>query len=293
MRCWEDDTYHHFYQWRRMQRCTYSTKSQNFQWTNRFCKGFTSHLWFFSSEEFCSIKKSWVTYHIITFGLSGIIFGRALPSRFFLDPWCIRIVIAVQFLYFFWNYDDEYSVFPFQTNALMVSSWRSLDSVICVVKATTGRRAFTKPVSLAKKESLPKALALLAPTIAIHVKTEMRLMQIDLLESEKYVLAKCAAGSFLVTSAKQCQQCPRGTYQDESLQTSCKPCPADHTTPGPGAVKPSQCYSTNQCDTGEHDCSWHATCVDLPDEDLDKASFQCKCKPGFRGNGTFCEGTLL
>ncbi|KAK5965800.1 EGF domain protein, partial [Trichostrongylus colubriformis] len=50
----------------------------------------------------------------------------------------------------------------------------------------------------------------------------------------------------------------------------------------------SQCYSTNQCATGEDNCSWHAHCIDLPD-DNDVPSFQCKCKPGFRGNGTYCQ----
>ncbi|VDK60815.1 unnamed protein product, partial [Cylicostephanus goldi] len=55
-----------------------------------------------------------------------------------------------------------------------------------------------------------------------------------------------------------------------------------------GATAESQCYSTNQCATGEDNCSWHAHCIDLPD-DNDVPSFQCKCKPGYRGNGTFCQ----
>lgn len=54
-----------------------------------------------------------------------------------------------------------------------------------------------------------------------------------------------------------------------------------------GATHESQCYSTNQCATGEDNCSWHAVCIDLPD-DNDVPSFQCKCKPGYRGNGTHC-----
>uniref|UniRef100_A0A7E4V9G4 Protein crumbs n=1 Tax=Panagrellus redivivus TaxID=6233 RepID=A0A7E4V9G4_PANRE len=98
---------------------------------------------------------------------------------------------------------------------------------------------------------------------------------------------KCVAGQFLVTSTKQCQFCPRGTYQDDSLQTTCKICPTDHTTAAHGATHESQCYSTNQCATGEDDCSWNAVCIDLPDEN-DVPSWQCKCKPGYRGNGTVC-----
>lgn len=33
---------------------------------------------------------------------------------------------------------------------------------------------------------------------------------------------------------KQCQFCPRGTFQDEEIQTVCKLCPADHTTAAQG-----------------------------------------------------------
>ncbi|KHJ82280.1 EGF-like domain protein, partial [Oesophagostomum dentatum] len=85
-----------------------------------------------------------------------------------------------------------------------------------------------------------------------------------------------------------CQFCPRGTFQDEEQRSTCKLCPADHTTASQGATAESQCYSTNQCATGEDNCSWHAHCIDLPD-DNDVPSFQCKCKPGYRGNGTFCQ----
>lgn len=59
-----------------------------------------------------------------------------------------------------------------------------------------------------------------------------------------------------------------------------------------GATRESQCYSTNQCATGEDNCSWHALCIDLPDEN-DLPSFECKCKPGYKGNGTHCQGIAL
>ena len=98
---------------------------------------------------------------------------------------------------------------------------------------------------------------------------------------------KCVAGQFLILASKQCQFCPRGTFQDEPLQTTCHACPTDHTTASAGATHESQCYSTNQCATGENNCSWHAVCIDLPD-DSDVQTFNCKCKPGFRGNGTHC-----
>lgn len=34
---------------------------------------------------------------------------------------------------------------------------------------------------------------------------------------------------------KQCQFCPRGTYQDEELQATCKLCPTDHITAAQGS----------------------------------------------------------
>ena len=42
----------------------------------------------------------------------------------------------------------------------------------------------------------------------------------------------------------QCAKCPESTYQDESGQTSCKPCDASMTNPisPPGAVNVSQCF---------------------------------------------------
>uniref|UniRef100_A0AC35U7X4 Sushi, von Willebrand factor type A, EGF and pentraxin domain-containing protein 1 n=1 Tax=Rhabditophanes sp. KR3021 TaxID=114890 RepID=A0AC35U7X4_9BILA len=98
---------------------------------------------------------------------------------------------------------------------------------------------------------------------------------------------KCMSGQYLITEDKKCQLCPRGTFQDEEQQERCKLCPTDHTTGSQGATHESQCYSTNQCETGENDCSWHANCDDLPD-DGDVPSFECKCKPGYRGNGTVC-----
>ncbi|KAF8374256.1 clec-78, partial [Pristionchus pacificus] len=98
---------------------------------------------------------------------------------------------------------------------------------------------------------------------------------------------RCSIGQFLVPASKQCQLCPRGAYQDEEEKTSCKLCPADHATAALGATTAAQCYSTNQCATGEDNCSWHALCIDLPDV-LDQPRFECRCKPGYRGNGTHC-----
>ncbi|CAD6196232.1 unnamed protein product [Caenorhabditis auriculariae] len=98
---------------------------------------------------------------------------------------------------------------------------------------------------------------------------------------------RCKTGQFLVKETKHCQFCPRGTFQNEEQETTCKLCPADHTTAAQGATAESQCYSTNQCQTGEYNCSWHANCIDLPD-DNDVPSYECRCKTGYRGNGTHC-----
>ncbi|VDM81380.1 unnamed protein product [Strongylus vulgaris] len=101
-------------------------------------------------------------------------------------------------------------------------------------------------------------------------------------ETEQCNTPRCKVGQFLVKETKHCQFCPRGTFQDEEQKSTCKLCPTDHTTASQGATAESQCYSTNQCATGEDNCSWHAHCIDLPD-DNDVPSFQCKCKPGYRG----------
>ncbi|CAI4229466.1 unnamed protein product [Auanema sp. JU1783] len=98
----------------------------------------------------------------------------------------------------------------------------------------------------------------------------------------------CRPGQYLVKETKHCQFCQRGTFQDVEQQTSCKLCPVDHTTAAEGATAESQCYNTNQCTTGEDDCSWHALCIDLPDQN-DIPSYECKCKPGYIGNGTYCK----
>ncbi|KAI1733257.1 EGF-like domain-containing protein [Ditylenchus destructor] len=103
---------------------------------------------------------------------------------------------------------------------------------------------------------------------------------------------KCMPGQFLVTATKQCQFCPRGAYQDQPLQTNCKFCSPDYMTPTEGATHESQCYSTNQCETSENNCSWHAKCIDLPDKD-DVPSFQCVCLPGWVGNGTHCRDACI
>ena len=40
----------------------------------------------------------------------------------------------------------------------------------------------------------------------------------------------------------------------------------------------------NECTEGKHNCHADADCIDTRDE------FYCKCKPGYTGDGVFCQG---
>ncbi|KRX15830.1 Fibropellin-1 [Trichinella nelsoni] len=105
---------------------------------------------------------------------------------------------------------------------------------------------------------------------------------------EQCNLPLCLEGQYLDESTKKCFPCEKGFYQDQKMQRQCLACPKDHTTADIGASQKSECYSTNQCETLEHNCHWHAVCLDLPGE-----AFECQCQPGYRGNGTFCEDSCI
>ena len=78
------------------------------------------------------------------------------------------------------------------------------------------------------------------------------------------------------------------------MQTQCKPCPepdwvpsganSKQSTPWTGATSSDDCYATDQCVSGNHNCDEHADCVDQPD-DNDVPTFTCKCKVGYEGSG--------
>ncbi|KFD52311.1 hypothetical protein M513_06874, partial [Trichuris suis] len=101
-------------------------------------------------------------------------------------------------------------------------------------------------------------------------------------------LPRCLEGQYLEEAKKVCLPCPRGFYQELQMQTSCNACEFEHTTASVGSRKKTDCYSTNQCKTQQHNCHIHAECTDLPEE-----AFQCTCRPGYRGNGTYCEDSCV
>ena len=43
----------------------------------------------------------------------------------------------------------------------------------------------------------------------------------------------------------------------------------------------------NECTLGTHNCHTSATCTNIP------GSFNCTCKIGYSGNGTFCQGLFI
>ena len=87
-------------------------------------------------------------------------------------------------------------------------------------------------------------------------------------------------GSYLNTTANECILCGKGTYQDQSLQTSCIQCPQDTTT-GIGATKIEDCLNPCNVDGGETLCDHNAYCV----LNQETNSHKCECKVGYNGTG--------
>ncbi|GMR49039.1 hypothetical protein PMAYCL1PPCAC_19234, partial [Pristionchus mayeri] len=92
----------------------------------------------------------------------------------------------------------------------------------------------------------------------------------------------------LVSCSDLCLPCPRGTYQDERGSATCKRCRENHFTAAPGATGEKESYIFKRITfKGDDNCSWNAICTDFED-DIDEPRFECRCRPGFRGNGTYC-----
>ena len=109
---------------------------------------------------------------------------------------------------------------------------------------------------------------------------------------EECVLPICLAGSYLSeeNSEYECVQCPRGTYQPETMQTSCITCDESTSTKDIGSTSAEDC--TNPCQVhGEQVlCDANADCLYL----FDKDDYICECKDGFNKteNGQ-CLGKVL
>ncbi|XP_052778282.1 proprotein convertase subtilisin/kexin type 5-like [Mya arenaria] len=95
----------------------------------------------------------------------------------------------------------------------------------------------------------------------------------------------CPKGSFLDHSTKTCQKCPVGTYQDETGQTNCKPCPDGKTTRYPGADN-----EHDSCDAGYYYIPGHDGCDPCPQNTYCESG-QSQCYPCPSGYITLHTGT--
>ncbi|XP_011677589.2 sushi, von Willebrand factor type A, EGF and pentraxin domain-containing protein 1 [Strongylocentrotus purpuratus] len=77
----------------------------------------------------------------------------------------------------------------------------------------------------------------------------------------------CPRGYISGGDAEMCMPCTTGSYQDQSAQSACKPCPAGQTTPREGAKNINECR--DQCSPGSFSPSGLVPC--LP---CDRQSFQ-------------------
>lgn len=104
---------------------------------------------------------------------------------------------------------------------------------------------------------------------------------------EECSLPVCTPGTYLNATINVCIECHKGFYQPESQQTSCIPCPPNHSTKNTAATSKAEC--TNPCETGtegHQHCDANAYCILVPET----SDFKCECKPGFNGTGTTCTG---
>lgn len=54
----------------------------------------------------------------------------------------------------------------------------------------------------------------------------------------------CPIGYYLNISKKECQECPKGFYQDSEAQVGCKSCPLGMSTVGKRSQNSSDCKSS-------------------------------------------------
>ncbi|XP_035688625.1 neurogenic locus notch homolog protein 1-like [Branchiostoma floridae] len=89
---------------------------------------------------------------------------------------------------------------------------------------------------------------------------------------EAYCL-DCPPGTFHDLTTDTCEYCPVGEYQNQPVQTACKPCPVNTWSVFPGAKEEAQCMSV--CLGKDDLCS---SCVHA------KGQLTCKCEVGWAGS---------
>uniref|UniRef100_A0A182Y3Y1 Notch n=1 Tax=Anopheles stephensi TaxID=30069 RepID=A0A182Y3Y1_ANOST len=102
---------------------------------------------------------------------------------------------------------------------------------------------------------------------------------------EECSLPICSPGTYLNGTLNVCVECRKGFYQSEYQQTSCIPCPPNHTTRSTAANNKNECI--NPCEDvsdGSPRCDPNAFCILIPET----SDFKCECKPGFNGTGMEC-----
>lgn len=58
------------------------------------------------------------------------------------------------------------------------------------------------------------------------------------------VAVECPAGTYMTSSGKSCERCPKGQYQNQSGQVACESCPPGTSTLAMGSSGLSQCLGT-------------------------------------------------
>ncbi|XP_076460199.1 uncharacterized protein LOC143293161 [Babylonia areolata] len=95
-------------------------------------------------------------------------------------------------------------------------------------------------------------------------------------------ISTCQKGHFFNTDSQvqRCQQCGHNSYQDQSGQFLCKPCPERTETRLPGATQASDCI--DKCQTNSNKCHQNARCAST------REGVTCVCNKGFVGDGLTC-----
>ncbi|XP_069121729.1 LOW QUALITY PROTEIN: sushi, von Willebrand factor type A, EGF and pentraxin domain-containing protein 1-like [Argopecten irradians] len=91
----------------------------------------------------------------------------------------------------------------------------------------------------------------------------------------------CATGKYFDTTVNDCVECPIGTYQDESHQITCKPCPSDMSTKETRRKNVTECFQV--CNAGTYSSNGVIPCTSctIGTYQSDKHSTECtNCSEG-------------